>query len=348
MMGKLPRRSCARVALGFCLLWGIWLGAFGAEPIAKVGTLAKITVHGTSLEGNLSGDSADRDVYVYLPAGYASSRKRRYPVVYFLHGFAATAERYVQFLALPASIDRAIEAGKLQDMIFVMPNAMTQYGGSMYSNSITTGDWERFVARDLVGYIDAHYRSIPRREARGLAGHSMGGYGTLRIGMKYSDTFGALYSMSGCCLDPRGAGPADAPLEKLATAEDVAKISVFGRTTLAASAAWAPDAARPPFFMDLPTQDGQPQADVLARYTANAPSVMVAQYAAQLKSYRAIMMDVGLQDGLMAGSAATDRALTRIGVPHSYVNYEGDHMNRIAARFEQLVIPFFSKELTAK
>ena len=210
IMSKLPRRSCAGLALGFCLLWGLWQGAFGAEPIAKVGTLAKITVHGESLDGNLSGDSADRGVHVYLPPSYATTRKRRYPVVYFLHGFGATAERYLQFLALPASIDRAIGAGKLQDMIFVMPNAMTQYGGSMYSDSITTGDWEAFVARDLVTYIDAHYRSIPRREARGLAGHSMGGYGTLRIGMKYSDTFGALYSMSGCCLDPRGAGPADA------------------------------------------------------------------------------------------------------------------------------------------
>lgn len=74
---------------------------------------------------------------------------------------------------------------------------------------------------------------------------------------------------------------------------------------------------------------------------------MVAQYAPQLKSYRAIMMDVGLQDGLIGGNAATDLALTRLGVPHSYVNYEGNHMNRIAERFEQLVIPFFSKELAA-
>jgi len=237
--------------------------AFGADPVAKGGTLEKITVHGKSLEGNLSGDAADRDVFVYLPPSYATAHRRHYPVVYFLHGYSVTAERYVQFLALPASIDRAISAGKLQDMIFVMPNAMTPYGGSMFSNSITTGDWEAFVARDLVGYIDAHYRTIPRRTARGLAGHSMGGYGTLRIGMKYSDTFAALYAMSGCCLDPRGAGPADGALEKLTTAEEVAKIAMFGRTTLASSAAWAPDAGHPPFFLDLPTQDGQPQAFAL-------------------------------------------------------------------------------------
>jgi enterochelin esterase-like enzyme len=329
-----------------CLLFGAWQVASAADAVTKAGTLEKITVHGKSLEGNLSGDSADRDVYVYLPPGYATDRKRHYPVVYFLHGFGVTAERYLQFLDMPASIDRATSAGKLQEMIVVMPNAMTPYGGSMYSDSITTGDWEAFVARDLVSYIDAHYRSIPRRVARGLAGHSMGGYGTLRIGMKYPDTFVALYAMSGCCLDPRAAGSTDAALEKLTTADDVAKIPVLRRTTLAASAAWAPDAGRPPFFMDLPTQDGQPQAEVLARYTANAPAVMVAQYAAQLKSYRAIIMDVGLQDPLIGGNAATDRALTRVGVPHSYVNFEGDHMNRVAQRFEQQVIPFFAGQLT--
>ncbi len=98
------------------------------------------------------------------------------------------------------------------------------------------------------------------------------------------------------------------PFEKLSTAEEVAKVPILGRTTLAASAAWAPDAGRPPFFMDLPTQDGQPQPDVLARYTANAPSVLVAQYAAQLKKYKSIMMDVGLQDGLIAGNLETDHA----------------------------------------
>jgi enterochelin esterase-like enzyme len=215
----------------------------------------------------------------------------------------------------------------------------------MYSNSITTGDWEAFVARDLVEYIDKHYRTIARRESRGLAGHSMGGYGTLRIGMKYADTFVALYSMSACCLDPRGTGAADAALEKLTTPEEVAKMSLFSRTTLAASAAWAANATRPPFFIDLPTKDGQPQADVLARYTANAPSVMVSQYAAQLKSYRAIMMDIGLQDGLIKGNAETDAALTRLGVPHTYVTYEGDHMNKVAERFEQRVVPFFAAQL---
>ena len=77
-------------------------------------------------------------------------------------------------------------------MILVLPDAFTVYSGSMFSNSPTTGDWEAFVADDLVAYIDGHYRTIADRSARGLAGHSMGGYGTVRIGMKHPEAFCAL------------------------------------------------------------------------------------------------------------------------------------------------------------
>jgi enterochelin esterase-like enzyme len=321
--------------------------ARAAEPVA--GRLEKITVHGKSLEGNLSQDSADREVFVYLPAGYDRNRNQRYPVVYFLHGILARAQNYVDTLRWPASINRAITDGKLTEMILVIPDAMTPYTGSMYSNSVTTGDWESFVATDLVGYIDAHYRTLAKRESRGLAGHSMGGYGTMRIGMKRPEVFSVLYAMSSCCLDPRGTGPGDAGLEKLTSRADVEALAPFARLTLAAAAAWAPNAGRPPLFMDLPTADGKPQAEVLARFAANAPAAMVSQYAPQLKRYKRIVMDAGLQDPISnAGTRLTHEALLRVGVTHEYVTYEGDHMNKVPERFEQLVVPLFAKELATR
>jgi S-formylglutathione hydrolase FrmB len=70
------------------------------------------------------------------------------------------------------------------------------HNGSMYSSSVTTGDFENYVARDVVSYIDAHYRTMASRDSRGLAGHFMGGYGATRIGMKHADVFGSLYIMS--------------------------------------------------------------------------------------------------------------------------------------------------------
>ena len=184
--------------------------AFAQQPVAPKGTLERITVHGRALEGNLEGDSPDRPVVVYLPPSYATDSTRRYPVLYFLHGYTATAEAYVKSLAIPDSIDRAVAAGA-REMIVVIPDAFTKYSGSMFSNSPTTGDWETFIAQDLTRFIDTRYRTIASREGRGLAGHSMGGYGTMRIGMKQPSAFAALYAMSSCCLmnDPaaRGAGP---------------------------------------------------------------------------------------------------------------------------------------------
>ena len=99
------------------------------------------------------------------------------------------------FIDVPAVADRAFAAG-VREMIIVMPNAYTRYQGSMYSSSLTTGDWENFIARELVAYIDSHYRTISNRMSRGLAGHSMGGYGTLRIGMKHPDVFSSIYALS--------------------------------------------------------------------------------------------------------------------------------------------------------
>ena len=71
----------------------------------------------------------------------------------------------------------------------VLPDSKTVHNGSMYSSSVTTGDFETYVARDVVSDIDAHYRTIATRESRGLVGHSMGGYGATRIGMQHADVF---------------------------------------------------------------------------------------------------------------------------------------------------------------
>jgi enterochelin esterase-like enzyme len=119
-----------------------------------------------------------------------------------------------------------------KEMILVLPDSKTLHNGSMYWSSVTTGDFEQFIARDLVAYIDAHYRTLPNRLSRGLVGHSMGGYGATRIGMKHSDVFRSLYIMSPCCLAPRQAGPnpeVEKALEAVKKPQDSAKLSFFPR-----------------------------------------------------------------------------------------------------------------------
>ena len=314
-------------------------GIKGSDAPFK-GQFEKVKVHGKSLEGNLEGDSADRDVFVYLPPSYAMSPNRRYPVVYFLHGYGIGAEAYWNMMTVPQTFDAAMAAGT-REMILVHPDSFTVHNGSMYSNSPTTGDWETFMAEELVAYIDSHYRTVANRASRGLAGHSMGGYGAFRIGMKFPQVFSSLYPMSSCCLmnNPNSTlGGAVATTGK-------GKGTAGGGTTPALAAAWSSNPNNPPTYYDLPVQNGEFNAAIGAKWYANSPLAMVDQYWSNLKKYKAIKIDIGLQDGLINGNRDMDALLTKLGVPHEYETYEGDHTNRVRERFEQSVLPFFSKNL---
>jgi enterochelin esterase-like enzyme len=326
----------------------------GARPV----TVEHIKIHGATLEGNLEGDTVDRDVIVFLPPGYEKDRKQRYPVVYALHGFSIGAEQWTHEIHVPQTIEGAFAQGA-GEMIVVLPDSKTIYNGSMYSSSATTGDFENYIARDVVSYIDAHYRTIPERESRGLVGHSMGGYGALRIGMKHPDVFGALYIMSPCCLSPMsggGPGPADqmkareiANEKKVAVAKSPAGLAAespgFGSVAFAAAAAWAPDPKNPPLYFDLPTKDGVPQPEIMAKFTANAPLAFVDQYIGNLKLYRAISMDVGDQDGLRFDATTLHDIFDKYGLANTFEIYSGTHISAVADRFQNHVLPFFSKGL---
>jgi enterochelin esterase-like enzyme len=316
----------------------------GAKPVAIV----HIKVHGTALEGNLEGDAVDRDVFVFLPPSYAKQKSRRYPVVYALHGYYIGAEQWTHEIHVPQTIEGAFAQGA-KEMIVVLPDSKTVHGGSMYSSSVTTGDFEKFISHDLVAYIDAHYRTLPVRTSRGLVGHSMGGYGTSRIGMKHPDVFGALYIMSPCCLSARTAEslkPEDEKaLETVKTPEDSAKLPFFRRNQLASAAAWSPDPKNPPLYLDLPMKDGVAQSDVLAKWAANAPLAFVDQYIGSLRQYRAIAMDVGDQDGLRVDAGKLHEVLDKYGIANSFEVYPGTHTSRVADRFQNHVMPFFNQNL---
>ena len=316
----------------------------GAKPV----TLERIKIHGAALEGNLEGDAVDREVLVFLPPSYSKEKSRRYPVLYALHGYSIGAEQWSHEIHVPQTIEGAFALGA-KEMIVVLPDSKTVHNGSMYSSSVTTGDFEQFIAHDVVAYMDAHYRTFPNRESRGLVGHSMGGYGTTRIGMKHADVFGSLYIMSPCCLSPRVAGPTnpeiDKALEAVKTPEDSAKLQFFARAQLASAAAWSPDPQNPPLYLDLSTKNGEPQPDVLAKWTANAPLAFIDQYIDNLRRYRAIAIDVGDQDHLRVDTEKLHDVLDKYGIANSFEVYSGTHTSKVADRFQNHVMPFFSKNL---
>jgi pimeloyl-ACP methyl ester carboxylesterase len=328
----------------------------GAKPV----TVEHIKVHSPAIEGNLEGEPADRDVIVFLPPSYTHDATRRYPVLYALHGYFISADQWTNEIHVPQTIEGAFAQGAAE-MIVVLPNAKTVFLGSFYSSSATTGDFERFISHDLVAYMDAHYRTLPTRESRGLVGHSMGGYGASRIGMKHPEVFGSLYIMSPCCLSPMtGTGPgpgtpADVKQRAIdsesraAAAKSPADLAAaspgFASSPYATAAAWAPDPKNPPLYFDLPTKDGVPQPEIIAKLTANAPLAFVDQYIGNLKQYRAISMDVGDQDGLRFDATKLHQVFDTYGIPNGFTIYPGTHTSAVADRFQNYVMPFFSKNL---
>jgi pimeloyl-ACP methyl ester carboxylesterase len=172
--------------------------------------------------------------------------------------------------------NRAFASGSAQEMIIVVPDSLTVHGGSMYSTSVTSGDFAGFIARDLVAYVDEHYRTLARRESRGLSGHSMGGYGTWRIATKHPELYSSIYAMSSCCLAPYTAdGPGLADAAQIRTLEDAAAAGIGARVQLTLAAAWSPNPNKPPLYFDFPVEDGEVDPLVLAKWNANVPLAVV-------------------------------------------------------------------------
>jgi len=328
-------RTLRVLVTAFCLLAAV-------PALARV---EKITVHGRSLESNLEGNSADRTVLVLLPTSYDKAAKRRYPVVYFLHGYNSQAEGTVAWTKMEER-HKAAMAATGREFIVVAPDSDTLLHGSMYSDSVTVGNFETFTAKELVRYIDSHYRTIARRDSRGLFGHSMGGYGTLRLGMKHPDVFSAIYAMNPCCLMPRPFTAEEGRKYERLTPETLKKADFGAQTTWAVAVTWSPNPSKPPFYADMATKDGVVDPLVLAKWSANAPVAMVPQYLPALRSMTAIGMDTGDKDFVHTDDEAMHAELLKFGIRHDWELYEGDHGNRVSERLEKVVFPFFAKHLS--
>ena len=181
----------------------------------------------------------------------------------------------------------------------------------------------------------------------------MGGYGATRIGMKHADVFGSLYIMSPCCLSARGAGPrSGGAREDAGGGEDAGGLGepalLRPRPARHGSGMVAEPEEPAASTSTCRSKDGAPQADVLARWAANAPLAFLDQYVGNLRRYRAIAIDVGDQDGLRADAGKLHDVLDRYGIANSFEIYPGTHTSHVADRFQNHVMPFFSRSLCAE
>ncbi len=300
------------------------------------------------LEGNPAGDPHVRDIPVYLPPGYAEDPKRRFPVAYVLTGFTSRGRGLLNDSpwspSLDDRLDALIDSGRMGEMIVVMPDGITRFGGSQYLDSSATGRYGTHIAEELVAHVDRTYRTLPAREHRGVMGKSSGGFGSLSLTMRFPGVFGALACHSGdmyfeyCYRQdiPRAVAELtraggltqwfDAFQAKVQKSHD--DFTVLNIVAMAA--AYSPDPDEPlgialPF--DLGT--GRFRDDVWARWLEFDPLVMLEKHADTLRTLRMLYLDCGTRDewNLHLGARMFARRLAELGIAHEHQEFDDGHMN---------------------
>jgi S-formylglutathione hydrolase FrmB len=160
-----------------------------------------------ALLDNVMQEFPTRQILIYTPPGYNTyDHRTRYPVLYLLHGFGGDQNYYKALYGLAETMDELINSGEIQPMIVVMPDASNSLGGGFYTNSPDTlvgypgqsfaGRYADFITEEVIDSIDQNYKTIAVRKFRGISGHSMGGYGAVKLAMQRNDLFGSASSMS--------------------------------------------------------------------------------------------------------------------------------------------------------
>ncbi len=360
-------RRLAPFSVLLCLLASVSACFAQAAAGATAGRLVEVKVPAPSLKGNLLSDPLEQNAVIYLPPSYNSSPTKRYPAVYLLHGFLSDLKAWTdggyQGLRLDAAMDDLLKTGKSKEMIVVAPTAKNGYLGSFYANSVVTGNWADFILHDLVSYVDSNYRTLAQPESRGIAGHSMGGYGALVLGMRHPDVFSSIYAMSPCCTGMEGDfGPDNPAWSKTLhlTSKDQLKTpprsfdEFYEIAFVALSAALSPNPAHPPFFVDFPYQerDGHIEKNdvAYAKWKANLPLYMVNENKDNLLKLHGIAIDIGQKEefsSIRIAGRMLSAALAEQGIPHTFEIYEaGTHGSLIRKRVETRVFEFFSEKLS--
>jgi S-formylglutathione hydrolase FrmB len=316
-------------------------------------------IESAALKGNLLGDPATRPMWVWLPPGYDSSPEKRYPVIYLLHGFTGDHNQFKNSSLIDLNIgeiaSKLIADGSVGEFIAVMPDASNVYGGSFYASNDVIGDYRSYIGRDLVDYIDSHYRTIPDRDHRHIAGNSMGARGALSIAMQFPDRFGSVAAMS------PGADYAVAPtrLDRIRTTHpDFLGEPILVRTTeerrallrgavlvnllYAEAAAFSPNPDNPPYHVDLPLR--YPEKTVVTsvwdKWLSQDAVSEIERTGDNLK-HTAVFIDIGTGPATIMPEGNDIQylrdALDRVDIDYTFIESPGDHLSHLKERTAEVI-----------
>lgn len=309
------------------------------------GTLVVERFASRALRGNSAGDPHVRDLPVYLPPGYGGGR--RYPVCYVLTGFTGKGAMMLNVRAWGETIveqyERLLRTGKTREMILVLPDAFTRYGGSQYLNSPATGRYEDYIAREIPDYLDRWFRTIPRPDARAVMGKSSGGYGAIVHGMRHPDVFGLVACHSGdmyfdyCYwldfpkyLNGLRGRTTERFLKDFARARKKSGELVTMMNIVAMAACYSNR------ILPFDERTGEVRLDVWRRWLRWDPVRMLARYAANLRRLKLLFIDCGFRDQfqLHFGSRIFVERLKALKVRHVYEEFDDDHTD-ISYRYDR-------------
>ncbi|WP_141324218.1 esterase family protein [Myxococcus sp. AB025B] len=333
------------------------------------GLLETREVQSPALESNPLGDPARRKLTVYLPPGYAES-DRRYPAVYFLHAFGNSGGTWTNASgfapSVPERLDALIESGAVPPVVGVFPDAWTSLGGSQWINSDAIGRYRDYLAKDIVGFVDRTFRTLPRAASRAVLGHSSGGYGALVMGRYHPEVFSLLGAHSAdayfeyCYLPdlPKAASS----LLKSGGIESwqgefrqrVRETKMRGDdfpvvNTLAMAAAYSPKKGEP-LNLELPfdAQTGRLKLDVWNRWLVHDPVRFVPKFLDAFRKLKGVFLDCGTRDefNLRWGTRMLADDLRNAGVDLVHEEFEDGHSG-VSYRFERslsVLLPKLSQE----
>jgi enterochelin esterase-like enzyme len=350
--------------------------------------LLEMRIDAPSLQTNTVGLGSRQTVRIYLPPSYPHSQVR-YPVLYFLPGYDDPVWIFtggaLQGFRMRDALDGLLAQRRIEEMIVVIPSGTTPLGGTFYSNSPVLGNWEDYVAGDLVTQVDRRFRTLARPEARAVAGTTSGGSGALLLAMHHPDIFGAVYALNPVLLHP-GALDADGICSvadagrylsiqeaTAALTEKQARLALklylqgqIGSDSEAAAlraffitlgAAFSPNPSSPGLPVRLPYRRGAEglEADPSARAAFESGlgdwQEKIRRYDGNLRSLRLLALDYGTGDSirwLPKGCEHVAALLSAKGIPHRVLTHPGNHEDHFRERMEGFLLPILSQVLHAQ
>ena len=313
------------------------------------GTVAHLRHESEVLKNNPLGDPHVRDLFVYLPPGY-DENDERYPTVYCLTGFTGRGKQLLNdnpFTPnLAERMDKLIASGKIRPMIAVLPNCFTYYGGAQYINSTATGNYEDYLTREIVAFVDENFRTVNDRGSRAVMGKSSGGYGSLIMGLRHADVFGLVCSTAGdayfeYCYPVDFAkafrvikGDVKKFMTDFWSTEKQGKDDHAALNTIGMAACYSPNGTEIDMPFDLET--GEIREDVWQRWLEHDPVRLAEKHVGALKWLNLLFIDAGTRDefALDIGAKILSKKLTELDVPHIHEEFDDGHFS-ISYRFER-------------